>query len=116
MRKGYERILGFYEKEYPEEMSISKVVETLPKTTEHDLLSLGLAGFLDNQGYKQKDKKGDTLYKLSKEGFSHLNGLRALQIAKETKRLTNVVIGLTFSLIILGFVQTFFTILQYLKP
>lgn len=104
MRKGYQKILTFFEKEFPSEFSISGVRSQIKGVTDQDLLSLQLAGFLEVNP-SSRDNVGDHHYKISKEGFSHLVGLRTYQMAKRTKILTNWIIGLTIVMIILSFLQ-----------
>jgi len=103
MKKGYQKILSRFEIEFPAEMSISKIKEFLPKTTEQDLLGLKLAGFLEIDGHK--DKFGDHLHKISEKGFSHLVQLRTYHMTKKTKELTNWIIILTIFIIILSIIQ-----------
>ena len=104
MKKGYQEILSKYEEQFPEEMSIFRIKEFLPRVTEQHLLELNLAGFIEtDEG--QTNKKGDSRYRISKEGFSHLVGLRTYHMAKATKKLTSWIIGLTIVMIVLGIIQ-----------
>ncbi len=114
MKKGYQEILSRFEKQFPEEMNIFGIKEFLPRVTEQDLLELKLAGFLEVNVY-DPDKHGDNLHKISKEGFSHLVGLRTYQMAKATRKLTDWIKILTGGLFLIGVVQVVFTILLYLK-
>lgn len=104
MRKGYQAILTFFESKFPREITIEGVKEKHLDTTPEDLLTLQLAGFLE-VNYNSKDKFGNHHYKISKEGFSHLVGLRTYHMAKKTKQLTNWIIVLTIVMISLSIIQ-----------
>jgi len=104
MKKGYQKILTLFEKWFPTEVTLNGIKKELPETTEQDLLTLQLAGFLE-VNLHSSDKFGDHHYILSKDGFNHLWGLRAYHMAKRTKVLTYWIMILTIIMIALGIIQ-----------
>jgi hypothetical protein len=114
MKKGYQEILSLFEKNSSSEITISYVLKYLPHVTPQDLFELEQMGLLE-VNYNKKDTHGDHPHKLTKAGFNHLWELRVYGVGKQTNKLTNWIIVLTVSLIILGAIQTLFTILQYFK-
>lgn len=114
MKKGYEKLLAYFEKKFPTMVTLSGVKRDFPEIDADDLFQLRMAGFIDCD-YNMKDRFGDHPHVINKEGFSHLNGLRALQVSRETERLTNKIGILTILLVILGIVQTLFFVIQALK-
>jgi len=104
MKKGYQEILTLFEHKFPIGMALSGVLKKIPDVTSQNLSELYSAGFL-NVDYGKKDKLGNQYYKISKDGFSHLTLLRNYHMTKKTKKLTNWIVGLTISLILLGIIQ-----------